>query len=132
MHAVCGYPEEVARLDSLRHAMITTILAVDLGKFNSVLCWYESASRVVPNRSHHAGRVASRTAAAARHAGAQAPGPLLGDLEERPALARAGVGRVTSGGDRERRVREGDDPRNYPGDPVDVGPASCIHLIGGS
>jgi transposase len=31
--------------------MITTILAVDLGKFNSVLCWYESASRVASFRT---------------------------------------------------------------------------------
>jgi hypothetical protein len=27
------------------HAMSTTILAIDLGKFNSVLCWYEPATR---------------------------------------------------------------------------------------
>ena len=31
--------------------MITTILAVDLGKFNSVLCWYEPASRVAAFRT---------------------------------------------------------------------------------
>jgi hypothetical protein len=32
----CVYPEAVA--NRRRHAMDTTILAVDLGKFNSVLC----------------------------------------------------------------------------------------------
>jgi hypothetical protein len=28
-----------------QHAMSTTILAVGLGKFNSVLCWYDPATR---------------------------------------------------------------------------------------
>ena len=27
--------------------MITTTLAIDLGKFNSVLCWYEPTTRSV-------------------------------------------------------------------------------------
>jgi hypothetical protein len=42
MHAA-GYREAVTR--HWRHAMDTTILAVDLGKFNFVLCWYETATR---------------------------------------------------------------------------------------
>jgi len=35
--------------------MCATILAVDLGKFNSVLCWYEPASRAVAFRSVRTG-----------------------------------------------------------------------------
>ena len=69
--------------------MTGTILAVDLGKFNSVLCWYESASRVVSNRPHHAGGVASRTEAAARHADRLRglfPGRLVHDLCEQLGL----------------------------------------------
>ena len=31
--------------------MTTTILALDLGKFNSVLCWYESEDRPPAFRS---------------------------------------------------------------------------------
>ena len=31
--------------------MTTTILALDLGKFNSVLCWYESESQAPAFRS---------------------------------------------------------------------------------
>src|SRR5947209_2912192 len=31
--------------------MSTTILAIDLGKFNSVLCWYEPATRAAASRA---------------------------------------------------------------------------------
>ena len=43
--------------------MNSTILAIDLGKFNSVFCWYDPDARAarVPHRRHHARRPPPRT-----------------------------------------------------------------------
>src|SRR5207247_10362095 len=41
----------VTALSLRRHAMSTTILAVDLGKFNSVLCWYDPSTRAAAFRT---------------------------------------------------------------------------------
>src|SRR5262249_6043161 len=40
-----GYPEAVAPSLPRTHAVNSTILAIDLGKFNSVMCWSEPGSR---------------------------------------------------------------------------------------
>jgi hypothetical protein len=39
------YPDAASRIHPVRHVMSATILAIDVGKFNSVLCWYEPANR---------------------------------------------------------------------------------------
>src|SRR4051794_37277327 len=40
-----GYPKAEPRSPARRHAMNSAILAIDLGKFNSVLCWYDPDAR---------------------------------------------------------------------------------------
>src|SRR4029077_13244147 len=45
IHACRWVTVRVARFVSGRHAMNSTILAIDLGKYNSVLCWYQPEDR---------------------------------------------------------------------------------------
>jgi len=46
MHAWARvYRELIAPITNRRHAMSTTIFAIDLGKFNSVLCWYDPSTK---------------------------------------------------------------------------------------
>src|SRR5262245_55756042 len=51
IHACRGCIMTFVAIHLQEHAMSTTILAVDLGKFNSVLCWYEPATRTAAFRT---------------------------------------------------------------------------------